>query len=85
MTERCKFVTIQEKQTPWVKAKVTIGRCLSYIRTREPVSSILDITCIVLGIKNTEGQSCIIAIVYFLYVACVEGQNNSHVIGGLSQ
>ena len=34
MTKRCKFVTIQAKKTnPWVKAKVAIGRRLSYIRT----------------------------------------------------
>ena len=35
MTERCKFVTVQEKQADWVKAKVAIGRCLSCIRTWE--------------------------------------------------
>ena len=42
MTERCEFVTIQEKQTPWVKVKVTIGRCLSNIRTVDQSTSHCD-------------------------------------------
>ena len=43
MTERCKFVTIKEKTNPWVKAKVAIGRCMSYIWT---------------GDQSNEGPAC---------------------------
>ena len=37
-------VKIQKNPNPWVKAKVAIGRCLSYIRTQEPVYTLICVT-----------------------------------------